>query len=85
MFEFIPENPRSMVGATFVFTFTQSFVCPTVFIMGNRRMRRYVGRKICNFGIEFTVSVINVFKRAFKRNVVEPFTEANNEMNVLQV
>ena len=43
MFVAIPENPRSILGPTFVFATANSLIFPIMFISGNYKILRHAG------------------------------------------
>jgi len=79
MFVVFAENPRSHFSATFLFVLTISKICPTIFIIGNKRMGQYVYNQIKNGMVEnFTWTTI-LFRRYFERSQVGIAPqEANN-------
>ena len=63
MFHIDSQYPRSIASKTFAFTFAVSLVCPTIFIMGNKKMKRYIK----NTSLEF-LDIRSTPRRKFMLN-----------------
>ena len=80
MFVILAEKPRSFIGATFPFVLTIAIICPMIFIIGNKKMRNFVGNIIKNIGLETIAISKEVVLRAFKpsRIRIEPMNKEHN-------
>ena len=64
------ENPKSVTGATFVFVLTSSLICPTIFIMGSKMIRHYIGNVIYEWVLNIGIAAQKFVRRSFKRNKI---------------
>ena len=52
MFTILPEHPKSMFSASFMFNFAQSLGCPSILIIGNKNIRRSL-KRIVSVNVEW--------------------------------
>ena len=80
MFVILAEKPRSFIGATFPFVLTIAIICPMIFIIGNKKMRNFVGNIIKNITLETIAILKEVVLRAFKpsRIRIEPMNKEHS-------
>ena len=83
LFVISAENPRSIKGPTFLFVMTISIICPTIFILGSKKMRQSITSSVILKVVESTDKTKTGFRRIFQRNRVgvQPKIDKDIELN----
>ena len=66
----LEENTQSIVSATFVFAAMISLVCPSMFIVGTKKLRRILMTGIEEWRVYIFSNGVQYFRRVFKSNKV---------------
>ena len=69
-FVVLEENTQSIVSCTFVFAAMISFVCPSMFIVGTKKLRRMLKTGIEEWRVHIFSTGVQYFRRVFKSNKV---------------
>ena len=64
------ENPRSIRGPTFLFVLTISIICPSIFIIGSKKMRQTTFSNLKQTIIDGVDKTKTGFRRVCQRNRV---------------
>ena len=72
LFVIMAENAQSIKGAAFIFVLTSSIICPTIFIIANKKMRRHTGKTVWQFFTDIKAQANNLSKKNVKKNRIEP-------------
>ena len=72
LFVIMAENAQSVKGAAFIFVITSSIICPSIFIIANKKMRRYTGNIVWQFFADIKAQANNLSKKTFRKNRIEP-------------
>ena len=83
MFSVTPEkdSPRLIMSTTFVFALTVSLICPVIFIMGNKKMRRRVANAFFESLAHCKMNQQMSLNRVMKRTKIGVRPLHQNEVN----
>ena len=78
LFVIMAENPKSIQGAAFIFAASTSIGFPTIFILGNRAMRRQCGKNAYKRIVHAYLSGKGIFIKSSKPNKVANSSDVSN-------
>ena len=78
LFVIMAENPKSIQGAAFIFAVSTSIGFPTIFLLGNRAMRRQCGKNAYKKIVHAYLSGKGIIIKTLRPNKVANSSDVSN-------
>ena len=79
LFVIMAENPKSINGAAFIFVLSSSVGLPTIFLLGNKNMRRHIVNKAYKNIVGLFVNGKILVTMAITKNKVSPLPDVQKK------